>query len=364
LLSSEALQYLLMTIRSDALATGLGLWGIFFCLAGSRKRWYSVAAPACFALAFATKATAEFGLGAAVISLFLAGKKWDAGKTLSATIAGFLLVLGVMYVGSAGRALAVIRECASAGYPPLGLLRGTQLFLKTSWNHDQAGFLLILLALATLVTLPARTWKETPAVLFLVTLGGTIFIYSYLSQDTNHLLDMDVACVLLLFSALANAGAREDTRITGDQSLKFRLALLAFVVALSVGWMVNKFETSEKRPRRRDRVEALRRLEPVRGPVLAEDPLLPVLMHQETYMLDPFMFGVLRKKDPNYAYPFLTKIRERGFGAIVLFHDPRTSEGRELLSSVTFGEDFLKELDQYYFLSAKAGENLIYLPRN
>ena len=362
LLSSEALQYLLITIRSDALATGLGIWGVFFCLAGSRRRWYFVAAAACFSLAFAAKATAEFGLGSAVVLLFLAGKKWGAGKTLGATTLGLLAVLGVMYAGSAGRALTVIRECASAGYPQLGILRGSVLFFRTCWGQDQGGFLLLLLALATLVTLPVRTWRTTPVVLFVLTLAGTLFIFSYLSQDANHLLDLDVASVLLVTSALATAGAGEDVPNPGGPP-KFRMALLAVVVAISVGWIVNRFGDSERRPRRRDRVEAMRRLEKVPGPILAENPLLAVLLRQKAYMLDPFMFGVLRQKNPRFSEPLLRRIRDREFGAIVLFHDPKTAEGREFLRAVLFGDDFLRELEEHYSLTVQAGENLIYTPR-
>jgi hypothetical protein len=80
-------------------------------------------------------------------------------------------------------------------------------------------------------------------------------------------------------------------------------------------------------------------------------------------MLDPFMFGVLRKKDPHFADPLLNKMRARVFGAVVLAHDPRTEEGQKILSDVLFGDDFLRDLNQYYSLSSQAGENLIYLPR-
>jgi hypothetical protein len=362
LLSSETLQYLLITIRSDALATALGIWGIFLCLAGFRRRWCFVAAAACFSLAFATKATSEFALGAAVVALFLAGKKADSGKILGLTLVGFIAVLGVMYVGSAGRALNVIRECACAGYPPLGLFRGGEILLRTAWAHDQAGFLTLLLALATLVSLPARAWKETTAVLFLLTLCGTVFIFGYLAQDSNHLLDLDVASVLLVISALA--GIREDAPSLAGEGSRFRLALLAFVVLLSVGWTTINLRHAERRPLRKNRIEVVRRLEGVHGPVLAENPLLPVLLHQKVYMLDPFMFGVLRKQDPKFAEPLLSKVRGRDLSAIVLSHDPRTAEGREFLSTVLFGEDFLKALDQYYSLSGEAGDNLIYLPRD
>jgi hypothetical protein len=360
MLSSETLQYLLITIRSDALATAMGIWGIYFCLAGARKRWYLAAAAACFSLAFASKATAEFALGAAVVALFLAGKKWQAGKVLLLTVVGFLCVLGLMQLGSAGRALRVIRECASAGYPPLGLLRGGELFLRTLWVQDQGGFLLFLLALGTLVSLPARAWKQLPAVLFILTLGGTVFIFSYLSQDANHLLDLSIASVVLVISPLASAREHAPSPAMDH---RFRLGLLAFVVLLSLGWITTKLRHGETRPLHRNRIEAVRRLEHVQGPVLAENPLVPVLLHQKVYMLDPFMFGALRKNNPKFADPMLTKLRDREFGAIVLAHDPRTEEGRELLGSVVFGYDFLKDLDQYYSLSGQVGDNLIYFPR-
>jgi hypothetical protein len=75
------------------------------------------------------------------------------------------------------------------------------------------------------------------------------------------------------------------------------------------------------------------------------------------------MFGVLRKQNPSFAEPLLTKMKNHEFSAIVLFHDPRTADGRDILITTHFGAEFLTELDRSYVLSAQAGENLIYRPR-
>ena len=38
-----------------------------------------------------------------------------------------------------------------------------------------------------------------------------------------------------------------------------------------------------------------------KGPVLCENPVLPVLAGQHAYMLDPYMFAILGEKDPAFA---------------------------------------------------------------
>jgi hypothetical protein len=309
-------------------------------------------------LAFATKATSGIGLVAAFLILFLAGRKRESFKLIAGTAVGCLAVLGFMYVGSAGRALEVIRKCASGGYPPIGILGGGAFGLRLAWTNDHAGFLLLFVALATLVSVPRRTWKETPTILFIVFLCATIFIYAYLSEDLNHLLDLVVASVVLVIAPLAGSNASEQTEGAG-----FRLGLLAVIALLATGWVLRSRRDFQIHPERRDRQGAFRILGHVNSPILAENPLIPVLMGQKAYVADPYMFGVLRKQDPRFAEPLLAKMRNHEFDAIVLFHDPRTAEGRDILITAHFGADFLTELDRSYQLSAKAGENLIYRPR-
>jgi hypothetical protein len=146
-------------------------------------------------------------------------------------------------------------------------------------------------------------------------------------------------------------------------AVSFRLGLLALVALLATGWVWEELRYIKLHPERKDRLEAFQKLDNVDPPILAENPLIPVLLGQRAYVADPFMFGVLRKQDPSFAEPLLEKIRKHEFGAIVLFHDPRTQEGREILVTTHFGEAFLTELDRSYVLSVQAGENLIYRPR-
>lgn len=325
-LSSETVQFLLETIRSDALATALHIWGLFFCLSPIRKGWHLPAAAACFSLAFATKATSAIGLVAGFLILFLARRKRESFKLVAGTAVGCLAVLGFMYLGSTGRALEIIRKCASGGYPPIGIFRGSAFGLRLAWTNDHAGFLLFFLVLATLLSLPRSSWKNTPTVLFVIFLGATIFIYAYLSQDENHLLDLVVASVVLAIPPLASSDEPDRAQRAG-----FRLGLLALIALLATGWVLRSRRDFQILPKKRDRLEAFRILHHVSSPVLAENPLIPVLLGQRAYVADPYMFGVLRKQDPSFAQPLLTKMRKHEFDAIVLFHDRQTAEGRDIL---------------------------------
>ena len=98
-------------------------------------------------------------------------------------------------------------------------------------------------------------------------------------------------------------------------------------------------------------------------PILAENPIVPLLAGQRPYVLDAWMLRLLRQRIPGFGDPLLEKLRNRSFGAVVLcVGDPKTSYGRWWYETQQFGPGFAAALTQNYRLVATMDDQKIYLP--
>ena len=114
-------------------------------------------------------------------------------------------------------------------------------------------------------------------------------------------------------------------------------------------------------PHRFERAIAL--IGDTRKPILAENPILPVLAGQRAYVLDPWMLRMLRERIPDYGEPLLEGLRDRSFGAVVLsVANAQTARARAWYTWSNFGPGFLPALNQNYRLAAVVEDQLIYLP--
>ena len=98
-------------------------------------------------------------------------------------------------------------------------------------------------------------------------------------------------------------------------------------------------------------------------PILAQNPLLPVVAGQRAYLLDPFLIRLLSERDPALVEPLWRELRAQKFAAVVFERDPREERARGLYRSALLGERFLDEVDRNYEIAATIGPRTVFLPR-
>jgi len=281
---------------------------------------------------------------------------WElAGETCS----GCLLVAGAMIVASHGRILEIFKACAFGGTNRTILMLAplhVWLIAKRADRGLLLFFFLALIALLFLLLTPSVKYLQNlPIVLFSATLTVTVVIFASPGVLTNHLIDVQIASIVLFTSWLAN-----DATARQKQVGIYALALATILAALP---LVHKLMVWDRRlqPHRFQRAIAL--IEDTHKPILAENPIIPVLAGQSPFVLDPWMLRMLRERIPNFGDPLLEGLRHQAFGAVVLsFGNTQTTRSRVWYKWSHFGPGFLEALNQNYRLASVVEDQVIYVP--
>jgi hypothetical protein len=312
-----------------------------------------VAAVVFFTLAFAAKITAVAGLAGAVLWFWLSGRRRTAAGVLLASVAGMALVAGVIYVGSHGVALDVLRVSASGGATARDILRAPLTLAKQARRVPETlVFIQLGCAAFLLVLFQRKTITDLPMLYFGGVLAVTTVIFGSPGTDTNHLLDLHVASVVLIASWLTVRGLDDFGRA----------ALLVAVLAagLSLGSGLVNAASEQRRGRFAD---VLKLIPDTSRPILAQNPLLPVVAGQRAYLLDPFLIRVMAERHAALVEPLWNDFRDQKFAAVVLESDPRDERARSLYRSAILGQRFLEEMERNYEVAGAVGARTVYLPR-
>jgi hypothetical protein len=333
------------------------VWGLAVSVRPKLSHGKVFLAALLFVLAWSAKVSTVFGFVAVFVWLMSTGLAATAWELAAETCCGYLLVGIAMIVGSQGRIVEILKACATGGTGPLGFAAGPWKMLVQAARLDPAVLLFILLAMVALVqVVVARTfWRSLPALFFVAVLVVTAAIYGSPGLNENHLLDVQVASVVLIAWWLASAPA-----IAYKQVGTYALAVVILVATLPA---LRKFKNGDRRfhPQRFQEVLALAGA--TEKPILSENPVVPVLAGQQPYVLDPWMLRLLRKNNPSFGEPLLDGLRHQAFGAVVLcMADPATSFGQRWYETVHFGPGFTFALNQNYRLAATFDDQRVYLP--
>jgi len=350
-LASYSLQLSLLSTRADGLASALDVWGLAACAHSKPSHSRILLASILFALAWSAKLTTVFGFAAAFLWLLFAGSSTMAWVLAAETACGCLVVAGAMAIDSQGRIWGILKACATGGASPLLMASGPWHMLNVAFREDPG---LLLFSFLALLALTRKTLRNLPALFFIMTIAVTAMIFGTPGANFNHLLDVQVAAVILFTACLAN----KDASIPKGLGV-YALALATLLAAVPVAHKL-KIEDRLLAPHRFEKAIAL--IGDTRKPILAENPLLPVLAGQRPYVMDPFMLRVLREHQPSLAQPLLDGLRHQNFSAVVLFmRDPRTDEGQTWYEHEHFGPGFLPALNSSYRLAFIVNGQFVYL---
>jgi hypothetical protein len=358
LLAAGSVQLSLSTPQADGLAAALNVWGLAVIARPPRDGRRILLASLLFTLAWSAKLTTVFGLAAAFIWLIATGYKRVAWLLAAETCSGYLILAGAMIVGSQGRVVEIFKACAAGGTDWSFIVTGPWRMVSMAAYTDPGMVLFAVLAMLVLMVLifSSKLWQSLPALFLIATLAITIMIFGSPGTAGNHLLDVQVASVILLATWVAKAASPLQKRLG-----VYGLALLTVIAAVPI---LRHIKTWSGWYRPHEFHQVLEVIGPANEPILSENPIIPVLAGQRPYVLDPWMVQLLRKRIAGFEDPLLERLRGRTFSAVVLTADASLPGVRWWYDTVSFGPGFVPALLENYRLVQVIGQDRIYLPKS
>jgi hypothetical protein len=165
------------------------------------------------------------------------------------------------------------------------------------------------------------------------------------------LLDLQVASVILFIGAIAQRAPEFGIAASSVA------ALIAFISFVPV------YRDVDSLSRRDQYREIVGTIGSTNRPILADNPLIPIIAGQQPYVTDAFMLRVVGGRQPSFREPLWRMLDEQQFAAVVLQDNPDTEDGRNVYTHFHFGGEFLQHLNQNYAPAGTPGDHYLYLPR-
>jgi len=353
-LSAATTQEALVHTKGDGLAAMLNVWGLAFCVGPKEKRGWLYIAAVLFSLAFAAKMTTVFGVAAVVLAWAFSQRTKDALQLSMATAVGFAAILTAMYFGSGGRALEIFRVCAGGGGSLIYALEAPYRIIGSALESDPVMVIFVIPAVAFGLSHFKKFPTDILPIYFVLVLAVTTVIFGSPGTLFNHLIDLNVAAILLLaYAASRNSAVLEIG--TGILAIGLIVGCVEVVAAL-------RYDLG--RPSLRAEIQkVLEKIPADERPILAENSFVVLQSGKTPYMLDPFMFRVATSKYPALGTDLWQKLSHQDFSAVVLERDSETADGKNWYKEVHFGQEFLQDLEANYSFSYSVGNRHVYLPK-
>ena len=343
--TSKAVQLCLHSFHSDTLAATLNVWGLALCAGAAAISLPIYVAALLFALSFAAKVTSAAGVVTAFVVLCFSGRSRLAWRLLGATAAGCLIAVVAFCLASHGHWWETIRASATVGasrWRYLLLPVGPFYVVLNAGYRDPSALGFLLLGFAALLVWPSKARAELPPVFFAVAVVIAGAVLTSPGTGINQGLEPTVAALVIIPAWLL----REEGRAA---RLALAAVALAALFALPPQWF--RFAERDIVLRRQRTEQALRRIGDARKPILSENPIVPLAAGQQPYMVDEFIFRIIRGCDPAFGEPLWKALREQAFSAVVLEDDPEMPPGPSLYARRSrFDEELYRRVEEDYEL--------------
>jgi len=357
-LAAGSVQMSLSTPQADGLAAALNVWGLAAIARPPHSRRQIFLASLLFTLAWSAKLTTVFGLAAAFVWLIARGHKRVAWLLAAETCCGYLMVGAAMIVTSHGRVVEIFKACASGGADWKFILSGPER-MKVMATHADPGlipFAVLGLSVLAVLVFSSKFLQNLPALFLIATMAITIMIFGSPGTAGNHLLDVQVASVILLAVGVAKAASPLQKQLG--------VCVLALLIVVAAIPRLQRLEgwTRTYHPHQFRRIIEI--IGPTDQPILAENPVVPVLAGQYPYVLDPWMMQLLGTHASGFAEPLLERLRNQAFSAVVLAGgNPEQQGGLWWYDNMCFGPGFIPALLENYRFAQVLDDDRVYLPK-
>jgi hypothetical protein len=339
--------------HADALAAGLSTWGLIALAADRTKP--RIGTPA---LLFTLAVTAKFSSVAAPAAALLFFLARDRRKALGLVLLCLLLgacAMALVQGLSHGRFLENLGALGSGGTSGESFRLMLERLLSAIRFSPSFALLLPLLLAGVLVRASLRRiglWDWY----FLAALVTTMFVYTSPGTADNHLLELEVAGILLAAQLLA------DFPMTNNLLVLVRLLLRPVILAgLLLGlrphlgtWHATEAEGVLTRA-------AVNQAIPPQARLLTEAPLIPVLRGQRPVIMDAFAFQVLASRGLIDDRALARRIEQREFDVLILLG--RIDRPEETFAPHThFGPRVTQAIQDHYQFQGRLGAFVLFVP--
>jgi hypothetical protein len=346
-------QFALGAVRGDLLAAALSIWALGWLLPARGPSGRAGLAPAALllVLGFLAKPTSVAAIAAAVAFLALRGERRRALALGLAVGAGCVVAVAAVDFLSSGRFLALLGLLGPGGAGPSNVVHAPLRLAEVLVREDPAGLALLAAAAVALPQAIGPPRLVRPAVLLAALWAGaallaTVGTLASPGTGVNHLLDLEGPAALLASAALAGGG-------TALGGATVALAAAAGLATAAAGW--HRDLTGGRLAQIRGTLEAAAG----DGPVLSEDPLVPLRAGERPYLVDSWAVRLAATRDPEIARLLLERLRSGGFRAVVLLDDADAPDADEWFSR-DLGPAALAEIRAAWRPAASTGPYHVY----
>ena len=348
----------MLSPHADALAVALSVTGL--ALLDRRRggsKLFLAAASLLFALSVSAKVTSVAGVAAACLFLWPRERRaavWLMGMTSFLGVCGFML----LELASNDRFLEYFRAVGSGGLDVRSLFNGPPRLLLAILYSSQRRLVLPLLLAPALFAV----WREARerrlslwSHYFLCTLGATVLIFTSPGTALNHLLELEVAAVLMATTLLTQpigGPAVIGPAVRG-------LVAIALLLALSHGAL--EWREYEEMPTEASSVHQLVEALPKNGQILTEDPTAAILLGQRPVLMDAFAYRLLVERGQVDPRALAERIRRHDFVMLVLICRIEIP-GVSLSPHMHFGPVVTDAILDAYHFDRQVGAYFLYQP--
>ncbi len=351
-------------VYGDALPVVLQLAALVLILRRPTPSWAVVAGALC-ALAVLSKLSAVWAAAAILIWLLLGRERRSAIAFFATTVVAASIGVLVFELISRGRMFENVVDLSTSGFIGVdGVFLHAPLRLgKLVMLHAPAIWVLCGVALVAFCSGLAKRrltlYQLSLAACFVV----LVVILADHGTDWNHLLDLEVATVLVVgeFWVLAGAMSRGPAIRTTVSAIVVLGLITGYAVTLS-GDTRGAFPSLAGTATDPAIVKyPLADIVTNRDAVLSEDPTIPVLLDRTPVVLDAFMFLRLEQKFPRRTRGLVRRLDRKAFTKVVLIRKLDVAD--DWWRTNHFGPRVVRSIDRNYRLAAHIGTYWVYEPR-
>jgi len=313
-------------------------------------------------LAFAAKPTALSAAAAAAMAFAARGARRAAlalAALVAAGSAGMVLATDAL---SHGRFVSALRACAVAGVSSRTALAAPARLVGEAAREDPAGLaLLALAAVALAAAAPALVRaaragtadpRLVPALWLAAAWPAAVAVYASPGTGVNHLVEVEAASA----SLLAASGLVTARRARAGAKVACAVAAAGGLLGAAALWRADRSSS------RLAEVRAVVALLPP-GPVLSEDPLVPLVGGASPRVLDPFALRAAASSDPSFGAHLESALRAGAFPAIVLLVDADGPGAAGWYGRGNLGLPLVAAIRAGYRPAGAQGRYHVYVPR-
>ena len=329
-LCTSIFQQYVTDVNCDYFAATLGLIALATYLPAAerpegRSRSHLALAAGFSALAFCTKFTSVYVPAAILLHLAL-NRRWsDAMFFVGAGVMTVAALVGLLEVTSGGLMWENLARTATGGTEISYAIWFPLRFVEEIFYQNPAVGVLFVTAAIAWLSNSAGQRSSPVGIAFAMNSLATLITFASAGIAGNHVIALQAFSLLMIGACLT------DVRIRAVASTSFALLSIFLVAAWLPGVpSPRKSLDIASRETAAELTSAIQEARQYAGPVLSDNPMVPVILGERAYLLDKFSFDKLYRTDPDVRADFESRISNRQFPVIVL-SDEFDSPAREIM---------------------------------